>query len=98
MLIIDSDSKMFNLKEIHRGTLICAKHSTWTDEIAGIVTGADKTCLRVQFPPSIQNTLNHYFIYAEEVIRGEWIIKYSDDLETVSKYPEDEEEGADDGS
>ena len=98
MLIIDSDSKMFNLEEIHRGSLICARHSTWDEEIAGVVTSADKDCIRVQFPPSVQNTLNHYFIYSAEVVNGEWEILYTDDLETISRYPEAVEEGEDDGS
>ncbi len=99
MLIIDSDSKEFNLDEIHRGTLVCAQHSSWDEAVAGVVTGAEEDCIRVQFPPSVQNTLNHFFIYASEVDDGEWTIKYSDDLETISQYPEEESGGdEEDGS
>ena len=96
MLIIDNDTKVFNADEIHRGTLVCAKHSTWDKEVAGIVTSVTSECVRVQFPPSVQNTLNHYFIYATEVEKGDWIVKYSDDLEIISRFPE--EEGEEDGS
>lgn len=96
MLIIDNDTKVFNTDEIHRGTLVCAKHSTWDEEVAGIVTSVTSECVRVQFTPSVQNTLNHYFIYATEVEKGDWIVKYSDDLETISRFPE--EEGEEDGS
>lgn len=96
MLIIDNDTKVFNADEIHRGTLVCAKHSTWDEEVAGIVTSVTSECVRVQFPPSVQNTLNHYFIYATEVEKGDWIVKYSDDLEIISRFPE--EEGEEDGS
>lgn len=97
MLIIDNGAKVFNTDEIQRGTLVCAKHSTWEEGIAGMVTSVTSECVRVQFPPSVQNTLNHYFIYASEVENGEWVIKYSDDLETIRSYPE-EEAGEVDGS
>lgn len=98
MLIIDSDSKEFNLEEIHRGTLVYAQHSTWDEAVAGMVTRAYKDVLRIQFPPSVQNTLNHFFIYAEEVERGEWTMKYSDDLETIGQYPVDTGGEEQDGS
>lgn len=98
MLIIDSDSKEFNLEEIHRGTLVCAQHSTWDGAVAGMVTRAYKDVLRIQFPPSVQNTLNHFFIYVDEVMRGEWIMKYSDDLVTIGQYPVETGGGEQDGS
>ena len=97
MLIIESGAKVFNTEEIHRGTLVCARHSTWDEEITGMVTSVTQDCVRVQFPPSVQNTLNHYFIYATEVANGEWDIKYSDDLETIKRDPE-AEAGEDNGS
>ena len=86
MIIIDGESKVFNTEEIHRGTLVWAKHSSWDEALAGMVTSVTETCIRVQFPPSVQNTLNHFFIYAPEVVRGEWTIRYSDDLDTIGYY------------
>lgn len=99
MLVIDTDKKLFNLDEICRGTLVCARHQSWQEGQAGIVTEASEDIIRVQYPPTIQNVLNHYFIPAREVADGEWEIRYSNDgLGTISVYPEKDqvESGGDD--
>lgn len=99
MLVIDTDKKLFNLDEICRGTLVFARHQSWQEGQAGIVTEASEDIIRVQYPPTIQNVLNHYFIPAKEAAGGEWEIRYSNDgLETISVYPEQdpEETGGDD--
>lgn len=91
MLLIDKARMVFNLDEISRGTLIYAKHKTWNEGQGGIVTEASEDLLRVQYLPTIQNVLNHYFVSAAEVNDGEWEIRYSNDgLETVSIFPDAE--------
>lgn len=89
MLLVNSEIRTFNLDEIGRGTLIFARHKSWDEGQAGIVTEASGDLLRVQYPPSIQNVLNHYFIPVSEI--EEWEVRYSNDgLETVMEYPEQE--------
>ena len=96
MLLTDKNRQAFNLDEIYRGTLIFAKHSTWQEGQTGIVTEASEDVIRVQYPPTVQNVLNHYFIPAKEAAGGEWEIRYSSDgLETICVYPEkNQQEGA----
>lgn len=92
MLLVSSEVSGFNLNEIGRGSLICAKHKSWEEWQSGMVTEASADLIRVQYLPSIQNVLNHYFIYSEEAAKGEWLIRYSGDgMESVSEYPEKEE-------
>lgn len=93
MLVVDADRQIFNLDEICRGTLIYARHSTWQEGQTGIVTEASEGTIRVQYPPAIQNVLNHYFIPVREVTDGEWEIRYSNNgLETVLIYPDKSQE------
>lgn len=90
MLFVDTEKKGFNLEEIRRGTLICAKHKTWPEGQSGMVTEVSEDLIRVQYLPSIQNVMNHYFIPAEE--GDEWEIRYSNDgLRTIMVYPEGDE-------
>lgn len=94
MLLADEKKQVFNLDEICRGALIYAKHKTWQEGHAGIVTEASGDTLRVQYLPSVRNVLNHYFIHASEAAGGEWEIRYSADcLVTVSVFPGTGEEG-----
>lgn len=89
MLLIDTEKKEFSLDEIGRGTLIYARHKTWQEGQTGIVTEVSGDLIRVQYLPSVQNVLNHYFIPSVEVQDGEWEIRYSNDgLETITIFPE----------
>lgn len=93
MLLFDSTHKAFDQEKIRRGTLIHAKHKSWQEGQSGIVTEVLPDLLRVQYPPTIQNVLNHYFISVSEVENGEWQLRYSSDgLETVETYPERSED------
>lgn len=104
MLLVNVEKSTYNMEEIQRGTLICAKHQTWEEWQAGIVTEVSEDLIRVQYLPSIQNVLNHYFIPVSEVEGGEWKIRYSSDgLESLEIYPiiEDDagkQKGVTDGS
>lgn len=89
MLLVNTERIGFNLDEITRGTLIYAKHKSWPKGQAGIVTEVSGDMLRVQYLPSIQNVLNHFFILAAEAESGEWEIRYSSDgLLNVASFPE----------
>ncbi|EET60421.1 hypothetical protein BRYFOR_07617 [Marvinbryantia formatexigens DSM 14469] len=99
MLLVKTEVAGFNLTEIRRGTLICARHRTWTQGQPGIVTEASETLLRVQYLPSIQNVRNHYMIPASEVEAGEWEIRYSSDgLESVLTYTVRDAAGGDENA
>lgn len=90
MLINDNTIKAFDLDQVSRGTLIYAKHSSWSEGVTGIVTEATAITLRVQFLPPIRHVLNHTFIHAYEVADGQWEIRWSSDgLQTVNVYPEE---------
>lgn len=89
MLLVNTERIGFNLDEITRGTLIYAKHKSWSKGQTGIVTEASGDMLRVQYLPSIQNVLNHFFIPAAEAGSGEWEVRYSSDgLQNVIIFPE----------
>lgn len=89
MLLVNTERKEYNLDEIRRGTLIYAKHRSWTEGHTGIVTEASRTMLCVQYLPDIQNVLNHFFIPEEEAESGEWEIRYSSDgLQNIVSFPE----------
>lgn len=42
----------------------------------------------VQYPPKIGNVTNHFFLRAEEVAKGDWEVRYTNDMETIVTYPE----------
>lgn len=88
MLLVDKTGKEFSKTEIPRGTIIFAKHLTWDTGVTGIVTDVTKEAVRVQYLPAIRNVMNHFFIKAEEVQKGQWVLRYSNDgLMTTKAYP-----------
>lgn len=88
MLLKDCEGKEFDLTEIGRGCLISARHKTWKEAQPGIVTDVTECQIRVQYPPTVQNVMNHYFILADEAARGDWDIRYSNDgLITTCVFP-----------
>lgn len=93
MLLVNTERKGFNIDEISRGTLVYAKHMSWPKGQTGIVTDVSEDKIRVQYLPSIQNVLNHFFITATETEAGEWEIRYSSDgLLNVVSFPEEQKE------
>lgn len=69
------------------------KHKSWSVGEQGFVVSVVKDKVTVQYPPQIGNVTNHFFIYADEVANGDWEIRYSKDMQTIERYPE---EGAED--
>lgn len=88
MLIVKEPTEKFNTEEIRRGTLVYAKHKTWENGEKGFVTTASEDEVIVQYPPKIGNVINHFFLRAEEVAKGDWEVRYTNDMETIVTYPE----------
>ena len=100
MLLVNKSSTVFNTEEVTRGSLMYAKHSSWDEGVSGIVTEAHEKAIRLQFLPAINNVLNHTVIYASDVVKGDWTVRYSSDgMSTVKEYipPEPEQEPAEEG-
>ena len=70
MLIIRNPTNVFDTEEIQRGTLIYAKHKSWSKGEQGFVVSVTGNKVTVQYPPQIGNVTNHFFIYADEVANG----------------------------
>ena len=83
-LIKDKSSSVFNT-EIKKGTLIWAKSEKWDVGIPGFISGVTEEKITVTFHPDISNVVNHYIIPVEEVADKKWIIRWSEDLETINE-------------
>lgn len=88
MLIVKETTEKFNTEEIRRGTLVYAKHKTWGNGEKGFVTAAGEDEVIVQYPPKIGNVTNHFFLRAKEVAKGDWEVRYTNDMDTIAAYPE----------
>lgn len=82
-LLTEKNRSLFNT-EIKKGTLIWAKSEKWDVGVPGFISGVSEEQLTVMFHPNISNVVNHYIIPAKEVADGKWIIRWSEDLETVN--------------
>ncbi len=85
-LIVDSVSKVFDTSLIKKGYLVYAKHKSWPDGKAGFVTAVTEKQITVQYHPGIANVTNHFFLPADEVASGEWIVRWSEDMSVVEEY------------
>lgn len=92
MLIINDSVPRYDLTEIKRGTLIWAKHRSWAEPVTGFVMYAGDDDVIVQYPPTLRNVTNHFHIPAKEAGSKEWEIRYTNDMETITKYPEESED------
>ena len=61
MLIIRNPTNVFDTEEIQRGTLIYAKHKSWSNGERGFVVSVTGNKATVQYPPQIGNFTNHFF-------------------------------------
>lgn len=92
-LIITSATPVINTDAIHKGDLIRAKYSPWTEERNGQVTLVTRDEIRVIWQPGIRNVTNYFTIAADEIAGGLWAVKWTTDMETISSYaPDDESE------
>ena len=87
-LVIEREESVYDLSRIAPGCLLYGRHRTWPEGRAGIVTAARDKILIVQFRPEIGNVTNHLLIPVEEVLGGEWEIRWSPDLSEVYSWPE----------
>lgn len=88
MLVEKESIAKFNTEEIRRGTLVYARHKTWDRGEMGFVTSAKEDEVIVQYPPAIGNVTNHFFLPAKEVANGDWELRYSNDMQKITVYPE----------
>lgn len=85
-LITERSKKVYDTSGIQPGDLMYAKHRTWTEGRGGFVTAVTDERLTVQYHPGIGNVTNHFFIPVEEVIGGEWEIRWSADMTEIWEY------------
>jgi len=85
-LVIDTVSKIFDITLIKKGCLMYAKHRTWAEGKGGFVTAVKDTEITIQYHPGIGNVTNHFFLPVSEVTAGEWEVRWSEDLTTVSEF------------
>lgn len=85
-LIVNSVTKVFDTSLIKKGYLVYAKHKSWPDGKAGFVTAVTEKQITVQYHPGIANVTNHFFLPADEVASGEWIVRWSEDMSVVEEY------------
>ena len=97
-LIINKQAAAFDLESVKPGYLIYGKHMSWNEGKSGFVTSVTEKQIIVQYHPGIGNVTNHYFIPVEEVMNGEWIVRWSSDMLEVNEYDgtsfDDEEDKA----
>lgn len=86
MLIKEKTIHVYDLGQIHKGTLIYAKHKSWSEGKCGFVNTATDIELIIQYHPNLANITNHFFLPVEEIIRGEWEVRWSNDLKAVYEY------------
>lgn len=88
MLITEKPETVFDTSEIKAGYLVFAKNRSWNEGIGGFVTAVTGKEVVVQYHPGIGNVTNHFFIRANEVVAGDWEIRYSADMSEIHVYPE----------
>ena len=88
MLIIRNPTNVFDTEEIQRGTLIYAKHKSWSKGEQGFVVSVGKQG-HCAISTADRECHEPFFIYADEVANGDWEIRYSKDMQTIVKYPEE---------
>jgi len=83
---VNAVTKVFDVSVIKRGDLLYAKHKTWQEGKRGFVTAISGAEIIVQYHPGIGNVTNHFFLPADEVVAGEWEVRWSRDLRGIGKY------------
>ena len=64
------------------------KHDAWDSAIAGIVTFVSQDKITVMYHPDVANVATRQDIYAEDIARGGYTVRWSEDLSSVSEYTE----------
>lgn len=85
-LLVDSTIKVFDTSQVKKRYLIYAKHRSWPEGKGGFVTAVTEKQITVQYHPGIANVTNHFFLPADEVAAGEWLVRWSEDMSKVNEY------------
>lgn len=92
-LIVKENRARFDSNAIKTGYAIYGKHASWDNGKTGVVTAVTDTTLVALFHPGIGNVINHFIIPIGEVEKGEWDVRWSEDLTTVNELkPEAQDE------
>ncbi len=91
-LVIEKPVAAYDLTQIKAGYLFYGKHRTWNEGKSGIVTSVTEKQMTVQYYPGIANVTNHFVIPAEEIIAGEWEVRWSADMSEISELKSDSQE------
>lgn len=85
-LIMDKQEKVFDCSTIKRGDLISAQHSCWKEPKSGIVSAVTSEEIKILYQPAIANVTNFLTIQADDVVTGQWKIRWSENLESIEEY------------
>lgn len=84
-LIIKEERARFDANAVRAGYAIYGKHTSWDKGKTGIVTAVTEDQIVAQFHPGIGNVINHFFIPIGEVEKGEWDVRWSENLAIVNE-------------
>lgn len=93
-LIVTAEAPVINTDAIHKGDLIRARYSGWTEDRNGQVVAVTKEEIRVIWQPGIRNVTNFFSMFVGEIADGLWTVKWSPDLETLYVYDPDSDGGS----
>lgn len=85
-LIVDKQEKVFDCTAIKRGDLISAQHSCWKEPKTGIVSAVTQEEIKILYQPAIANVTSFLTIQADDVVSGQWKIRWSENLESIEEY------------
>lgn len=85
-LIIRQELYRFHVEQIKEGWCIYGKHCSWEHGKSGFISSITDTELWVHYCPSITNVDHHFKIPIEEVIKGEWEVRFSPNLQEIYEY------------
>lgn len=85
-LIVDKQEKVFDCTAIKRGDLISAQHSCWKEPKTGIVSAVTQEEIKILYQPAIANVTSFLTVQADDVVAGQWKIRWSENLESIKEY------------
>lgn len=85
-LIVDKQEKVFDCTAIKRGDLISVQHSCWEEPKSGIVAAVTQGEIKILYQPPIANVTSFITIRVDDVITGQWKIRWSENLESIKEY------------
>ena len=86
-LIMDKQEKVFDCSTIKRGDpQYLPRHSCGKNPKSGIVSAVTPEEIKILYQPAIANVTNFLTIQADDVVTGQWKIRWSENLESIEEY------------